>query len=82
MALSDIHLVLNVGRRLLESQIICGEQEAVPGSHLDALLVLCRVLLPGALLPLLHNKPKVLLCLQPAQGLQSLVVIASLFVFF
>lgn len=63
MALSDIHVVLNVGKRLLEPKIICGEQEAVSGSHLDALLVLCHVLLPGALLPLLHNKPKVLLCL-------------------
>lgn len=50
------------------------------GDHLDALHVMCHVLLRGALLPLLHNKPKVLLCLQPVQGLQSLVI-ASVCVF-
>lgn len=82
MALSDVHLVLNVGRDFQSHRSSVESRRLFLGGHLDALLVLCHVLLHGASLPLLHNNPEVLLCLQPVQGLQSLVVIASLFVFF
>lgn len=73
--------MLNVGERLPESQIICGEQESVPGRPCGCTASSVSCPAPWGLASTAPQKTKVLLCLQPLQGLQSLVVIASLFVF-